>query len=93
MALQLLITLPNGMSGNYLKITKPIPDKERKMLECYLNLYKDSSYKDGEPLRRNLFRFQFNIPDVTDLNGDIYELCYTKIKAENLPELSGAIDV
>ena len=93
MSLEKSITLPSGVTGNYLKITKPIPDKERLLLEVCLNLYLDAAHKDGEPLKRNIFRFQFQVADASDLNGNIYALSYSLIKAKNDPDLDGAVDV
>ena len=47
MALQKTITLANGSSGNYLKITKVVIDKAFMKLNIELSLFSDSSH--GEP--------------------------------------------
>lgn len=90
MSLQKTITLPNGISGNYLKIDAYAVDRNNLQLNVRLSLFVSEQYKDTAPIRNKEYTFTVT---KEELQGDVVALGYAKIKAKNDPELDGAIDV
>lgn len=92
MALQKSITLPNGATGNYLKVTRFAVDKQTDKLTVELSLFADAAHSNGEPLKKAFKSFVFQ-SDKATLAGNIIALAYSNIKAKNEADLSGATDV
>lgn len=93
MALDISITSTDtGISGNYLKITRAVVDKQALTLSIELSLFTDNSYSDKEPVIKGFKNYRFS-SDKTSLAGNIIALGYTLILAANDPALSGATSV
>lgn len=76
MAIRKIKNLPNGISGDYWKVTSVSLDKPALKLTCTIALFKDEN--QTVPLKMSkTFKFKIE-PDQVD--GDLVALSYTLIK-------------
>lgn len=78
MALQKSKTLPNGVVGNYWKITSIVVDRIRTMVTYEIEFFLSSGIEVSLGEKKS-FRF---VVTSQELSGDLAELGYIKIKAE-----------
>lgn len=84
MALQIQIPSHSGVTGNYLRITKiNSVDLRNKKAEVVLSLFVDkkSSDEGKSPLLSKAYTV-----DIADVNGNIREQAYPKLKAQPTEE-------
>lgn len=90
MALKKQKQLPNGVSGEYWKITRVIADKQALTLNVVLDLFLSADYKDAASL--NIPKSRSFKCSKEELQGDLVALGYVKLKAHansDLPNLNG----
>lgn len=92
MAFQKTITLENGTSGNYLKITKLNLDKLNLKLTIQLSLYLNVSKKDSVPIKEGFKHFKVDISKEQSCSN-LLQFAYNEIKSEDDPDLTEIIDV
>ncbi len=80
------------LNPTYWKITGGRIERIGREVRCELSLFMNQAQAAiGKPkIRSKTFSFNFT-PE--EMNGNIVETCYDKIKADNDPELVGATDV
>lgn len=78
MAIQKEKILSNGSSGNYWKITAIKVDKVQLTVQFHLSLFKDSSFRNSQPVDYNCKKYTFNFTK-DELKEDITALGYIKI--------------
>ena len=82
MALQKLITLPNGSSGNYLKIDNMHVNKQQMKISVELSLFLNSAHSNGQAVQKRFKKYTFPITK-TSLSGNIIKFLYEQIKLKN----------
>jgi len=83
-------SLPNGISGNYWKITEIFVNRMQRKARCVIALFKDEGHKSTAPIGAQ-FALEFSLSD-QELSDDITEALYLKIKSyanSDLPNLDG----
>ena len=88
MAIQKTLTLPNGTSGNYWKITSVTIDKISMSVSFTVSLFFDKAVSDAKnPSLGVQKHFSFSVTK-TDLVGDLVAFGYAHIKALVAPTAS-----
>lgn len=92
MAIKKTITLPNGFTAEYWKITHDEFDHSDNVVYIDCNIYKDKDARDAgrEPVLTK--RIQIPYPDVSAIsNISLRQLLYDLIKEQ--PDYSDALDI
>lgn len=84
-------TLPNGVTGEYWRITNVVLSKTGSTVKvyCKLSLYVSAATKDAHPVDSAGLTINFDTTMQAAV-GNLIELCYQKISEKNFPDLEGA---